>query len=82
MANVKLTDGKDYALVHSWGRRAIIDYEGTYVMVDQVDATTYELSGEPARPGPELEMLNSLVKDGTTVVVTAPDGSKTTYEDP
>jgi hypothetical protein len=82
MVNVKLTDGKEYALVHSWGARAIIDFEGTYVMVDRVDATTYELSGEPARPGPELEMLNSLVKDGTTVVVTAPDGSTKIYEDP
>ncbi len=53
--------------------RAIVNMEGVYVLVDRVSPTEWELSGEPARPGTELETLNALVKalenEGTTVTV-------------
>jgi hypothetical protein len=71
-------------LVHDFGDgRAILDI-GALVMADKLSNGAWEPSGEPARPGVELETLNALVKsrEGTTVTVTAPDGSVTEYEDP
>lgn len=58
--------------------RAIALYLGAYVMVDAVPYGGWEFSGEPARPGRELETLNRLVRalgEGTTVIVTPPEGS-------
>ena len=57
--------------------RAIAMFEDAYVMVDRIENMAWELSGEPARPGEELAMLNRLVRalgDGTTVIVTPPEG--------
>lgn len=74
--NITLTSGESCEVKNQWGGRAIIDYSGVYVMVDQIDEVTWELSGEPARPGVELDTLNGLVKileeKGT---VTTKDGS-------
>ena len=40
-------------------------------------------TGEPCRPGEELDAYNALLKGaGTTVTVTDPDGGTTTFEDP
>jgi hypothetical protein len=39
-------------------------------------------TGEPARPGEELDALVALNGNRTTVDVTAPDGSTTSFEDP
>lgn len=55
-------DGKTYDLTHDFGNgRAILMYDGLYIMVDRVDAVTYEISGEPARDGEEKEILNALI---------------------
>lgn len=41
------------------------------------------LTGEPARPGEEEDAYNALLAGGgTTVDVTAPDGTTTTFKDP
>ena len=53
-------------------QRCIIDMEGANVMADGRADGSWEFGG-PARPGPELEAMNALTKDGTTVTVTAPD---------
>ncbi len=65
-------------VVHDFGTgRGIALYEGVYVMVDALPGLGWELSGEPARQGLELETLNGLVKptEGTTVVVIPPEGT-------
>ena len=53
--------------------RAIVKYDGLYVMASRFSPTEWELS-EPARRGVELRTLNILVKrleaQGTTVTET------------
>jgi hypothetical protein len=83
---ITMTNGDKYDAVHVFkgGMRAIICIDGAYVMVDYARGG-YELSGEPARPGDELDMINALVRamgEGSTTTVTAPDGSTTTFTDP
>lgn len=74
--------GIQYEAVHMFEPgRAIVNMEGAFVMVTlREDGCCWEL-GAPARPGVELETLNALVKDGTTVTVTKPDGSTETFKD-
>ena len=61
------------SLVHNFGNgRAIGLLDGLYIMADLSPLGEWEASGEPARRGLELDTLNGLVKDGTTVVVTPP----------
>jgi hypothetical protein len=62
-----------FAVVKAWGEgRAIIDFRGAYIMVDRRNDGLWEISGIPARPGDELELLTRLVRlrEGTTVLVT------------
>lgn len=67
MNTLKLTDGKEYQVAHAFGPdRAIIVYEGLFVLVDRVSAEEYELSGEPARAG-EAPILNALVDSIKTI---------------
>lgn len=69
-------ENKEYAVVYDFGNgRVIVDYDGVYVMADRIQHAQFEFSGEPARQGEELDMLNKLVKDneGTTVTVTKED---------
>ncbi len=60
--------------------RAIVNMEGAFVMMECRPDGLWE-EGGPARPGEELDALNALVKEGTTVKVTKPDGSTETFED-
>lgn len=54
-------DGTSYEIAHSFSStRAIINYEGLYVFVDQASDGTWELSGLPAREH-EKPILNALV---------------------
>ncbi len=76
-----LENGQQFEAVHMFNQRAIINMEGAFVMVDHVTGNHWTLSSEPARPGPELEALNALVKPGTTVKVTSPDGDTETFKD-
>ncbi len=63
--------------------RAIVEYiGGSLVMADQMSDSEWQVSSAPARPGIELDTLNSLMEDGTTVTVTKPDGSSETHQDP
>ena len=71
-----MVNGDKYEAVRVFGDglRAIVLLEGAYVMVDQIAPSGWDFSSEPARPGPELEALNQLVKaleaQGTVVTVT------------
>lgn len=69
-------DGTQYKVAHLFDEtRAIISYDGLYVLVDRLPNGTWELSGEPARAN-EKPVLNALVApmlDKTTVTVTPPD---------
>lgn len=71
---LRLANGDRYEAAHVFAgeTRAIINYEGVFVMVDRFSPSEWELSGEPARPGVELKTLNALVKsiEGTTITVT------------
>ncbi len=84
---LKMANGDRYEAVHMFKgeMRAIVNVEGLYVFADRIAPDGWELSGEPARPGDELEMLNALVRAteaaGTTVKVTDPDGNTTTFVD-
>ena len=53
--------------------RVIVKYEGAYIFADRISPTEWELSDIPARPGAELQTLNSLVEtievEGTTVTI-------------
>jgi hypothetical protein len=65
-------DPKFYDVVHTFGdNRAIINYDGLFVLVDRVAGTDqFELSGEPARGENEKPVLDALVatiKDSVTV---------------
>lgn len=58
---IQLTDGNSYEVAHDFHNgRAIIIYEGLYVLVDQIQDGRFELSGEPARDS-EKPVLNALV---------------------
>jgi hypothetical protein len=74
--------GKMYTLVHDFGMgRAIVDFDGAFVLVDALPNGDWELSGEPARED-EKPALNKLVATmGTTTTVTEPDGDTKTYKD-
>ena len=50
--------------------RIIVKYDGALVFADRISPSEWELSGIPARPGTELQTLNSLTQEGTTVTVT------------
>lgn len=67
-------DPKFYDVVHAFGdNRAIINYDGLYVLVDRVGGTDqFELSGEPARESekPILNALVATIKDSVTVTKT------------
>jgi len=56
--------------------RAIVLFDGLYLMADRLSLDEWELSSEPARPGAELLTLNTLiarlVQEGTIVTVTKP----------
>lgn len=83
MEDAQMVDGTSLQVVHNFGNgRAILRDRGVFIMADRVSQVAHveewDPSGEPARPGPELEMLNSLVKATeaeTTVVVTRDDDS-------
>lgn len=73
MDTVTFTDGKVYQVAHHFSKdRAIIHWEGLFVLVDRVDEEHYELSGEPARPHekPMLDAFVATIESGVTV--TAP----------
>ncbi len=80
---VKVTvDGVEYELVYDFGLgRGIINMEGIFVLVDRVDDTLWELSGNPARDHekPILQKFIDMVE--TTVKVTTPEGTVTTFTD-
>ena len=66
---IKLDTGDACEVIHEFGpSRAIVVFGGAYVLVDRVDADTYELSGEPARENekPILKALVDAMKDSTT----------------
>ena len=69
-------DDKEYEVARLFSpERAIIEYEGLFVLVDKSVDDTWELSGEPAR-GDEKDALQELIapmKDRTIVTVTPPD---------
>lgn len=70
MNTLKLTDGKEYQVAHAFGPdRAIIVYDGLFVLVDRISTGDYELSGEPARAeeAPILNALVNTIKTTTTV---------------
>lgn len=55
--------------------RAIVQYFGLYVLVDKVDGT-WNLSGEPARPGVEqaaMKELTAPMEGKTVTTATIPD---------
>jgi hypothetical protein len=69
---ITLTDGQEYEVAHTFSpSRAIISYDGLYVLVDQVDGA-WDLSGEPARPEekPVLETLLAPMMDQSIVTIT------------
>lgn len=74
-----MMDGSVYDAVHIFtgDRRAIVNMDGAYVIATRVTIDVWDcMSGDPARPGEELDTLNGLVRalgDGTTVTVTEPD---------
>lgn len=74
MGDVKLPGGVYYDVAHFFSEvRAVIVYEGLYVLVDMDPATgEWDLSGEPARPDEKsvLEELTASMKDRSVVTVT------------
>ena len=59
-------DGKDYEVAHSFSpERAIVNYDGLYVLVDRNADGSWALSGEPARDDekPVLEALTAPMND-------------------
>lgn len=69
-------DGKTYTVEHFFSAtRAIINFDGLYVLVDKYPDGTWELSGEPAREN-EKPILNALVApmlDKSILKVIPPD---------
>lgn len=79
-----MTDGAILHVERMFGTdRAIVWLEpGVPAIAVLTPAGWDAMTGEPARPGEELNAMNGLLKNGTTVSVTAPDGTTTTFEDP
>ena len=70
---IQLTDGNSYEVAHDFQNgRAIIIYEGLYVLVDRIQDGRFELSGEPARDS-EKPVLNALVATVETKVTVTKD---------
>lgn len=68
-----MIDGKLYEVAHEFNpARAIINYDGVFVLVDKNADGTWDLSGEPAREDekPILEALIKPFEDQTIVTVT------------
>jgi hypothetical protein len=69
-------DGVQYSLVQKFGdARAIISFDGLFVLVDRNPNDTWDLSGEPANEA-EAQVLRALMSgtwDVTTVTVTKND---------
>lgn len=65
-------DGEECELVREYdGLRGIVNYRGIYIMVDRLQDGGWDLSGEPARPGQELDDLNALAAAvETTLTIT------------
>lgn len=63
-----------YVVVAHFGDdRAIINYDGAFVLVDRDSTGQWDLSGQPARLGPEQDTLKALLAqtlDQTVVTVT------------
>lgn len=69
-------DGKSYEIAHFFSNtRAIIDFDGAFVLVDRVQNDDWELSGEPARQDekPILAAFLAPMMDKTILKVTPPD---------
>jgi len=69
-------DGKSYEVLHYFSnKRAIVDYDGAYVLADHVQNEDWELSGLPARDNekPILAALLAPMMDRTILKVTPPD---------
>lgn len=67
---ITLDTGEECELVRQFtDTRAIILFNDAYVLVDRVDADTWELSGEPARENekPTLAALVAAMKDEVIV---------------
>lgn len=70
-------------MVHDLGNgRAFVDIGALILAKARPDGTWFN-DGEPARHGPELDLFNQYMQSrlGTTVDVTAPDGTVTTFMD-
>jgi NAD(P)H-hydrate repair Nnr-like enzyme with NAD(P)H-hydrate epimerase domain len=81
---VKTTTGATLEVFRMFGTdRAIVFLEpGVPVIAVLTPAGWDTDSGEPARPGVELDTMVALNGNRTTVDVTAPRGTTTTFEDP
>jgi hypothetical protein len=69
-------DGKSYEIVHYFSnKRAIIDFDGAFVLVDHVQNEDWELSGNPAMENekPILAAFLAPMMDKTILTVTPPD---------
>lgn len=67
---ITLPDGKSYDVARSFGdARAIINYEGLFVLVDKDATGQWDLSQKPA-DGLEKSVLVELTADMTDVTVT------------
>ena len=85
MVTLKLAgDDNTYLVKEDFGDgRAIIDYGGALVMVQQFGLDAWELAG-PALPGSELDALNAMLSaqgEGTDVTVTDAEGKTTDFHD-
>ena len=80
-----MTNGDKHEAIKMFANdtRALVYLEpGVPVMVVKTDKGWDAMTGEPARPGEELDAYNALLKDaGTSVDVTDPNGTTTTYQD-
>lgn len=80
---LKMNDGTDCEVIRMFDGRAIVWMGGARVLAVLTSAGWDCMTGEPVRPGEELDTLNGLIgAGGTTVAVTDPDGNTTVYEDP
>lgn len=70
-------------MVHDFGNgRAFVDIGALILAKANPDGSWFN-DGEPARMGPELDLFNHYMKArlGTTVTVTDPSGTVTTFAD-
>jgi hypothetical protein len=68
-----IVDGFSYNVVHVFrANRALINYEGLFVLVDMLTDGTWELSGEPASDEEEvvLKTFTAPMNDKTVVTIT------------